>query len=135
MKRHRARRLALQGLCCLDVQGTKVLDLILEFIHDSKETPETQRAARELMDATFADRQSIDHMLAKHARHWDLPRLALVDRNILRLAAHELRTQSAPRRVVVSEALKLAQEFSSAEASRFVNGILDAVAKELADDA
>ena len=61
--------------------------------------------------------------------------MALVDRSILRLAVHELRHQTAPPAVIISEAVKLAQEFSTADSPRFVNGVLDAVAKDLSRDA
>ena len=134
MNRHRARRLALQGLCCLDVQGAKATDLVALFIDDSREDPRTIANAHALLRAATDAREDCDALLARHARNWDLPRLALVDRNILRLACHELRAGRAHRRIVISEALKLAHEFSSAEAPRFINGILDAVAKELAAD-
>ena len=132
---HRARRLALQGLCCLDIQGDKVRDLIEEFLGDSREAAQTTATARDMLTAAWADRADCDVLLARHARHWDLARLALVDRNILRLAACELRTRNTPHKVVITEALKLAQEFSSAESPRFINGVLDAVAKEIGRDA
>jgi len=131
----RARRLALQGLCCLDVQGEKVRDLVADFIHDSRETPQTTALAHRMIEQAWADRPACDELLARHARHWELPRLALVDRNILRLAVSELRRGPAPPKVAISEALALAREFSSAESPRFVNGVLDAVAKELSRDA
>ena len=83
-----------------------------------------------LKDA-FDDRPQSDELLSRHARRWELPRLALVDRNILRLAVCELRKGQTPFKVVISESLRLAREFSTAESPRFVNGILDAVAKEL----
>lgn len=121
-------------MCCLDVQGAKVNDLVHAFIDDSRESPSTTAAAHELLDAVWADRDACDLLLAKHARHWELSRLAMVDRNILRLATHELRVAAAPLRVVITEALKLAQELSSAESPRFVNGVLDAVAKEISRD-
>ncbi len=83
------------------------------------------------MVETFDDLETIDEILARHARHWELTRLAMVDRNILRIATSELKTGSVPFKVVISEALRLAQEFSTAESPRFVNGVLDAVAREL----
>lgn len=88
-------------------------------------------AALKMLRTAFDDRAASDELLARHARRWDLPRLALVDRNILRLAVHELRAETAPPKVVISEALRLAREFSTAESPRFVNGVLDAVAREL----
>ena len=128
--RHRARRLALQGLCCLDAQGAAAADLVREFVEDSREPDETRRAAQLLLDESYADREPCDVLLARHARHWDLGRLAMVDRNILRMATHELRADRAPVRVIITEAIRLAREFSTAESPRFVNGVLDAVARE-----
>ena len=128
---HRARRLALQGLCCLDAQGSRVFDLVDLFIDDSKEMPETAAAARRMLHEVFADRDKCDSLLAPHAHHWELGRLAMVDRNILRLAVYELRSGRAPVKVVIAEALRLAKEFSTTESPRFVNGVLDSVAKEL----
>jgi N utilization substance protein B len=130
-RRHRARRLALQGLCCLDVQGQRAAELVAQFIDDSKEPPETLAAAHKLLARAEAAREESDRILARHTKHWDLPRLAMVDRNILRLAVAEMRGGDTPPKVVISEAIRLAQEFSSAESPRFVNGVLDAVMKEM----
>lgn len=132
IEKHRARRLVLQALCCLDVQGLKAKDLVNHFISESDEEVATIQAAQVLLNETYADLPPCDDFLTRHARRWDLGRLALVDRNILRLAVHELRMRSTPMQVIISEALKLAEEFSSAESPRFINGVLDAVAKEIA---
>ena len=132
--RHRARRLALQGLCCLDVQGDRAMEMIGDFIDDSHEPPQTLAEARRMLREAHALREQLDEMLARHARHWEMSRLALVDRNILRLACWELWQGQAPVRVVISEALRLAQEFCTAESPRFVNGVLDAVAREMAGE-
>ncbi len=130
--RHRARRLALQGLCCLDVQGERAAKQVYAFVQDSEEEPATLGMARDLLRDSLAARQECDGLLKRHARHWDLGRLALVDRNILRLAVHELRQRELSHKIIISEALRLAQEFSTAESPRFINGVLDAIAKELA---
>lgn len=129
--RHRARRLAMQGLCCLDFQGQRAMDLVVEFINDSPEPPGTRDSAMQLIRRTFANAQQIDQILSKHATHWDLSRLALVDRNILRLAVEELLLGSTPPKVVITEAIKLAKEFSSSESPRFINGVIDSVVREL----
>jgi N utilization substance protein B len=123
--------LVLQGLCCLDAQGSKALELVVAFIDDSRDSPETISAARRLLQQAFADCPACDELLARHARHWELSRLAMVDRNILRLATSELRAGQVPYKAVISEAIALAKEFSSAESPRFVNGVLDAVAREV----
>ena len=129
--RHRARRLALQGLCSLDVQGVKALDLIYDFIDDSQDPPEAIADARTLLRDAWDNRDACDKLLAAHATHWDLARLALVDRNILRLAVHELLGLKLPPGIIITESLRLAQEFSSTESPRFINGVLDAVAKDI----
>lgn len=127
---HRARRLALQALCCLDVQGSDGIKGAESFLADSHESDATLGAAREFLRSTWNRRDEIDAILARHARHWDLARLAMVDRNILRLSVCELQSKPTAGKVVISEALMLAEEFSTAESPRFVNGILDAVYKD-----
>ena len=129
--RHRARRLSLQALCCLDAQGEKAAELVHEFIEESKEDLQTIQAAHELTRAAMADQTGCDGVLLRHARHWELSRLALVDRNILRLGAFELRAGRAPRKVVITEAIRLAREFSSAESPRFINGVLGTLAEQI----
>ena len=110
------------------------MEKVEAFLKDSRESPQTIAAAQYLLKVTFAAGQEIDKLLARHARHWELNRLALVDRNILRLATYELRSGMTPVKVVITEALRLAQEFSTAESPRFINGVLDAIAKELSRD-
>lgn len=107
------------------------MDFACQFIDDSRENPETLSAAQALLREAFGARDQSDQLLQRHARHWDLGRLALVDRNILRLAAYEMLSGQTPYKVAIAEAIRLAQEFSTAESPRFVNGILDAVYKEL----
>ncbi|MFB3892377.1 MAG: transcription antitermination factor NusB [Phycisphaerae bacterium] len=131
MRTYRSRRLALQALCCLDAQGNTVWNLVDEFIADADEPPDVIQAARKLTTDTFDRRDECDAILARHARHWDLSRLAMVDRNILRQGVFELLEGRTPPKAVITEALHLAREFSTAESPRFVNGVLDAVAREL----
>lgn len=131
---HRSRRLALQALCCLDTQGPGAWKLLEQFIRDSKEPSMVIDGALRLLTGAFDDKPQCDLLLSRHARRWELSRLALVDRNILRLAVYELRKARVPFKVAISESLRLAREFSSAESPRFVNGVLDAVAREVRED-
>lgn len=133
-QQHRARRLALQCICCLDVQGQKAAGMVELFLSDSREPDETIQTARRLTECAFGKLNELDAMLARHARHWELARLALVDRNILRLAAYEMSAEGVPHGVAITEALKLAKEFSTLESPRFVNGVLDSLAKQLEKD-
>lgn len=128
---HRARRLVLQALCCLDIQGERSKDLVEAFIDDSRDPLRTTHAAKVLLRSVREDREACDDILRRHAHNWDIRRLAVVDRNILRLGVLELRSGTAPMKVVISEAIRLAKEFSTAESPRFINGVLDAVAREI----
>ena len=124
----------MQALCCLDMQGQHVADLVNNFIDESDEEPATMAMAHRLLTETLLQRDDCDRILSRHAKNWDLARLALVDRNILRLAVCEMRGGETPLKVVIAEALKLAKEFSTAESPRFINGVLDAVMKEMQSD-
>jgi N utilization substance protein B len=91
--------------------------------------------ASELMQGTVRSIARIDPLIAAHTEHWRLSRIAVVDRAILRLAIHELMEHpDTPPSVVINEALELTRLFSTEEAVGFVNGVLDAVNKSLADD-
>ena len=124
--------MALQGLCCLDVQGDDAQDLMMDFIADCSASVDTIASARDMLSGALADTDRCNEYLKRHCRHWGLERLALVDRGILRLGVHELLDGQAPPKVVIAECLKLAREFSTAESPRFINGVLDSVGKALA---
>ena len=126
--------MAMQALCCLDAQGEDAMDLAVAFIRESDEPLDATTLAQHMLTEAWAGRRQADEMLAQLSHHWDIRRMAMVDRNILRLAIWELRTRTAPSRVVVNEAIRLAKEFSTAESPRFINGILDAVARRLGQD-
>jgi N utilization substance protein B len=74
----------------------------------------------------------IDGLIVQYTEHWDLERMAVVDRNILRLAVYELLDhEKVPPKVAINEAIEIAKKFGTRESGRFINGILDRVHKEL----
>lgn len=73
----------------------------------------------------------IDHRITAKSAHWKLERMPIVDRNILRLGIYEMSRQDTPAAVVIDEALELARQFSGEESVAFINGVLDAVHKEI----
>ena len=84
----------------------------------------------QLARGTAADVSEIDKQIAAKSEHWRVERMAVVDRNILRLAIYELRLAELPAPVVIDEALELARQFSSDESLAFINGVLDAVHRQ-----
>lgn len=87
--------------------------------------------ARELVGGVAARAVELDEIVGQHARNWRVSRMAAVDRNVLRLAVYELRDTDTPIAVVIDEAVDLARRFGSDTSPSFVNGILDAVAREV----
>jgi len=87
--------------------------------------------ARTLVTGVVARLSELDALVGLHARNWRVSRMAVVDRNVLRLGAYELRDTSTPVAVVIDEAVDLARRFGSDRSPAFVNGVLDAIAKEV----
>jgi N utilization substance protein B len=92
--------------------------------------PQLEERAIGLAEAVVRGGGRLDSMLQAAAENWRLDRLAVVDRNILRLALAELESGAVPVRVVIDEAIRLARWFGAARSPAFVNGILDRAARE-----
>lgn len=109
---------------------------VFEAVAAHFEMPAAARAlARDLAVAVRERVDDIDALVTAHARNWRLVRMAAVDRNILRLATYELRYTDTPTAVVLNEAIDLARRFGSDTSPAFVNGILDAVARQVRESA
>ncbi len=94
--------------------------------------PEVREFADTLIRGTKLHEAKIDEFITRYAQNWELDRMAVVDRNILREGIFELLwAQDVPPKVAINEALEVAKKFSTQESSRFINGILDRIHKEL----
>jgi N utilization substance protein B len=127
-----SRQVALQALYALEVgpAGASVEE-VFERVSDHFDLPEGARAfAKQLVCGVIADREAIDEGLARHARNWRLSRMAAVDRNVLRLGSYEILHTDTPIEVVLDQAVELARRFGADGSPAFVNGILDALARE-----
>src|ERR1700743_550830 len=131
-ERAQARRVALQGLYQLDVQGESFLtDGLLAFVSEATDDPEAREIHAYMGESAGLLRGTADEWLGKIAAKWPVYRMATVDRNILRLATWELiNYPQTPAKAVVDEAINMGKEFSTADSGSFINGILDAVLKE-----
>jgi transcription antitermination protein NusB len=100
--------------------------------------PELDDTARDfatrLASGTLANLELLDERIRSRAEHWRISRMAVVDRNILRLAVYEFLYEPTPRTVAINEALEIARRFSTYEATQFINGILDAIKRDLDDE-
>ena len=137
--RHRSREVALQVLFALDLQARGGADHesrgpldpneVFEDVAAHFELPPAAAAfAHELVVKTIANRDELDRVIGQFARNWRVDRMAVVDRNVLRLAAYEIAHTDTATAVVLDEAVELARRFGGDPSPSFVNGVLDALA-------
>src|SRR5687767_1010716 len=134
--RRKARECALQMLFAADLGGADVRpDKLVESYWQELGEPEMDEGAREfatrLTVGALAHLAEIDERIRSRAEHWRISRMAVVDRNILRMAVYEFLHEPTPRTVAINEALEIARRFSTYEATQFINGILDAIKRDL----
>ncbi len=125
--RRKGRELAVQMLYQWEMSEEPVARVQESFWKLREAADKTRSLAQRLLEGTVEHLGEIDELITKHAEHWRLPRMAAVDRNILRLAIYEFLYEEVPKPVVINEALEVTKRFSSPDAVQFVNGVLDAV--------
>jgi N utilization substance protein B len=132
-KRRLSRELAAQFLYQFDMSGGTLDEALASFWQtQSDPDPATSKFAEELIRGAVANRAAIDEKISKYTEHWELHRIAAVDRNILRLAIYEmLFRDDIPPVVSINEAVDIAKKFSTRESGAFVNGILDRLKADL----
>ncbi len=127
-QRRRARECALQMLYQIDQTGTGSDEVFRQFWLDQPAADEVRAFAERLVLGVIDRRGATDALIAGAADNWRIERMAVVDRNILRLGVYEmLHLADAPPAVVIDEAIEIAKKFGSADSGTFINGILDAI--------
>ena len=128
--RRKARELAVQMLYQLDLSGNAP-DMIIDTFEDlQKSKPNTRDFASKIFRGTVDHLADIDGMIQAQADNWRLSRMAVVDRNIIRLSVYEfLHETDSPKLVVIDEAIEIAKKFGNDKSSQFINGILDGILK------
>ena len=133
--RHKARECALQMLFASDlVRDNDCPTLTRNYwneLGDQSIDDKTREFANSLACGTLKEIVSIDDLIRTRAEHWRIERMAIVDRNVLRLAVYEFLYTDTPNGVAINEALETARRFSSFEATQFINGILDGIKHDL----
>ena len=135
--RHKSRQRALQVLFLWDQRKQGVEDAINSFyetLGSEEDVPvRTPRDGfmEELVHGTVVKCSEIDQRIAAKSENWRLERMPIVDRNILRMAAFEMSEVRTPPAVVIDEALELARQFAGDESVSFINGVLDAIRRDI----
>ncbi len=145
-KRTRSREFALQLLYQIDLSGGSAEEIYEDFwkkradstfskeekkaVEQSKKNGDIRQYADRLVRGTVEHLAAIDKRIEKFTENWEMKRMAYVDRNILRLATFEiLYLEDIPVKVAINEAVELAKRYGEIDSSKFVNGILDRIAK------
>ncbi len=132
--RRKARECALQMLFAADVAEASADEVVRSYWAELGETDldvTAREFATRLASRTLSNLDLLDERIRSRAEHWRISRMAVVDRNILRLAVYEFLYEPTPRTVAINEALEIARRFSTYEATQFINGILDAIKRDL----
>lgn len=135
-KRRKSRELAMQMLFQADV-GKQTADQVRQTFWDAREEvdAETRGFSEDIFRVAIAREEEIDRLIESHSAHWRLQRMPAVDRNVLRAAVAEmLGFPDTPVPVVINESLEIARRYSAPESLNFLNGVLDAVARETKPD-
>lgn len=128
--RRKARELALQMLYQHDLSGNAPDAIIATFEDLQKSKPNTREFAVKIFEGTVRHLEQIDEMITAQADNWRLSRMAVVDRNIIRMSVYEfLHENDTPKLVIIDEAIEIAKKFGTQKSSQFINGILDGILK------
>jgi transcription antitermination factor NusB len=134
-KRTRARELAVKVLYQADVAGLNTIpeSELDKLLADGSKNDEVAGFARDLVRGYCEKRADIDRRIEEVSHNWKLDRMAVIDRNIIRLAAYELMfREDVPALVSINEAIEIAKKFSTRKSGSFVNGVLDSLRKKYA---
>jgi transcription antitermination factor NusB len=127
-KRTRSRELALQFLYMLDLRGPEFLSEATAFLGKEESDVSTREFALHLVRGTAENIEEIDEVIRGIAENWDIKRMAVIDRNVLRMATFELmHCGDIPPKVSINEAIELGKRYSTQNSGGFINGVLDRV--------
>ncbi len=129
-RRTQARSLALKFLYQIDITKESLSSALADFWQNQRAVKNVKEFSTQLIRGTLENLTTIDSVIGKYAQNWQLKRMAVIDRNILRLASFELLfLENIPPKVSINEAVELAKKYGDLESSKFVNGILDKIHK------
>jgi N utilization substance protein B len=120
----------------IDLTGTSPEEVFKQFWVSREEAEEIREFAERLVSGVHSERNEMDRLITGSTEHWRLERMAVVDRNVLRMAVYEMSIdRETPAAVIIDEAIEVAKKFGSADSGAFINGILDAIHRRLRGEA
>jgi len=131
--RHQAREAVIGLLYAYDLGNPEIRKFAEEILEEKKIRNKQREFALSLFRGTVENMERIDEAIKKHLESWDMERLGHIERAILRLGAYELLFSDLDPAIVINEAVELAKKLGTDQSPKFVNGVLDAIAKEVND--
>ena len=134
--RRLSRELVIQFLYLTEMNEGEIENQLEAFWeNNSCEEKAVQSFTEDILKDIFDHKEEIDVQLEKYSDNWTLSRMAVIDRNLLRMAASELMySKTVPPKVAIDEAVEIAKKFGTADSPNFINGVLDRILKELRQD-
>jgi N utilization substance protein B len=131
-QRRKARELVIKALYCWEIRGSKPEEVYNDLLARTELDPPSKLFSADLFKKTVQNQKEIDALIRENVQHWDFSRIAVVDKNILRMGICELLyLDDIPIKVSIDEAIELAKKYSSEDSGSFVNGVLDAIARKI----
>jgi transcription antitermination factor NusB len=133
--RTRGRELALQFLYQVDLRGESAVGERDRFLRDEEPDKEARAFAQARIEGVLETRVELDLAIQDVAQNWDISRMAVIDRNVLRIATYELlHCKDIPPKVAINEAIEIGKRFSTSNSGAFINGILDKIKTRRVDN-
>ncbi len=130
--RRRARRVTLEALYEVDIAGHSPYEVIERRLQDQPMETAGIEFAHKLLDGVLEHQKGMDSLITRYAPEWPLDQMAVIDRNVLRIAIYEFLVDTeTPVKVAINEAVELAKIYGSDSAPRFINGVLGALAEQI----
>lgn len=127
-KRRESRELALELLFMVDIVDESANVSVQNYLQSREILPDVSEFALKLKDGVVKHKEDIDKIISKTSENWEMGRMSIVDRNILRIAVFEfLYLKEASIKVIINEAIEIAKKYSTEESGRFINGVLDKI--------
>lgn len=128
--RHHARMAVVSLLYAYDLGNKSIADYTDEILEDKKIRNKQKEFALELFRGVMDNLEAVDVAIVKHLKDWDFERLGSVERATLRLGAYEIMNSELDSAVVINEAIEVSKAFGTEQSPKFINGVLDAIAKD-----
>jgi len=129
--RHHARMAVVSLLYAYDLGNGKIADVAVDILEEKKIRNKQREFALSLFEGVMQNLEAIDKAISEHLKDWDFERLGSIERATLRLGAYEIMFGELDPAVVINEAVEISKSFAAEQSPKFINGVLDAIAKDV----